>query len=409
MLPVVTVMNYAAWFVFAFIGVVWLLVLLQNRERIGAASPKAKRFPFVSIVVPAFNEERHLAACLRSLLALEYPKGKREVIVVDDASSDGTSRVAKGFPVKLLVNARNQGKAASLNRGIAAARGELIATVDADSTVSRSILGRMVGHFEDPQVGSVTPSLKVLRPRTLLERVQAAEYALNIFLRKTLALLDSIHVTPGVFSMYRASALRQVRGFDAGNLTEDMEIALRLHDAGWRIENAVDAVSYTVCPQGLRELYRQRLRWYRGALQNTYRYKHMLFNRAYGNLGVFFLPTSLISILVIIALFGFLAYGYGVLAAQTLGQYGLIGWDLSQAFAFQWPERFELLLPSTAVLFSAIGFAMGGAILAQSYRTSGQRGNRLGAVLYLAVFPVLMMAFWAAALAAEAVRAPKKW
>ncbi|HLD78743.1 MAG TPA: glycosyltransferase family 2 protein, partial [archaeon] len=222
-------------------------------------------------------------------------------------------------------------------------------------------------------------------------------------------LMDSIHVTPGVFSMYRASALRAVGGFDAGNLTEDMEIALRLHDGGWRIENALDAVSYTLCPQGFRQLYRQRLRWYRGALQNTFRYRHMLFNRSYGNLGVFFLPASLLSVLVIIGVFAFLVHGYGALAAQSVWQYGLIDWDWAQLLGdFDLARMFDAV-PTTAALFSLIGFGMGAVILGESYRAAKLRGNRLGAALYLVLFPVLMMAFWAAALAAEAVRAPRKW
>ncbi len=410
MLELLTLMNYVAWFVFAFIGVVWLLILLQHGRELGG---RGRRWhgplPFVSIIVPAYNEGRNIAACVRSLLALDYPRKRMEVIVVDDASADDTSAQARALGARVLRNARNKGKAASLNRGIALARGELIATVDADSVVARNILKRMIGRFADPEVGSVTPSLKVLRPRSLLDRVQQAEYSLNIFLRQTLSLMDSIHVTPGVFSLYRARALREVGGFDAGNLTEDMEIALRLHDSGWRIENALDAVSYTLCPQGFRQLYRQRLRWYRGALQNTFRYRHMLFNRSYGNLGVFFLPASLLSVLVIIGVFAFLVHGYAALTAQTVWQYGLINWDWAQLLGdFDWTRTFDAV-PTTAALFSLLGFGMGAVILGESYRAARTRGNRLGALLYLALFPVLMMAFWAAALAAEAVRAPKKW
>src|SRR3989338_886250 len=147
MLELLTLMNYVAWFVFAFIGVVWLLILLQHGRALGGSGPRWKGpLPFVSIIVPAYNEGAHVAACVRSLLALDYPRKRMEVIVVDDASADDTSAQARALGVRVVRNARNKGKAASLNRGIAVARGSLIATVDADSVVARSILKRMIGH-----------------------------------------------------------------------------------------------------------------------------------------------------------------------------------------------------------------------------------------------------------------------
>src|SRR3989338_2238475 len=96
MLELLTLMNYLAWFVFAFIGVVWLLILLQHGRGLGGRGPRwAGPLPFVSIVVPAYNESANIAACVRSLLALDYPRKRVEVIVVDDCSADDTSAQAR--------------------------------------------------------------------------------------------------------------------------------------------------------------------------------------------------------------------------------------------------------------------------------------------------------------------------
>ena len=266
----VNIVNYIAWYIFVFISVVWIIVMLQNRGKYSGKG--ARKFPSVSVLIPAFNEEKTIGKTIKSVLALKYPKRLYEIIVINDGSTDGTERIVRRLQkrgkIKLISNKRNRGKAYSLNRGIRVSRGELIACLDADSVVRPDILEKTVGYFKDESIGVVTPALKVWRPRNFLEKIQYAEYLLNIFLRKALAFIDSIHVTPGVFSVYRKDVLKMAGGFEEGNLTEDMEIALKIHTLGYKIENNLDAVSYTVCPDRWRKLLKQRIRWYRGALQN---------------------------------------------------------------------------------------------------------------------------------------------
>lgn len=410
-----TIVNYVAWYIFVFIAIMWLLVLLTNREKFSRETrKKVSRLPKVSVLIPAHNEEKNIEMTLRSVLNLEYPKNLLEVIVIDDASTDKTKDIVERVEnVTLLSNKKNMGKAHSLNRAIKIASGEIIACIDADSTVDSKILKKMVGYFDEPEVACVTPALKVLKPKNFLEKIQAAEYLLNIFLRKSLDMIDSIHVTPGVFSVYRKSVLEEVGGFDEDNLTEDMEIALRIHDAGYKIMNRLDAISYTICPSSFGSLFKQRLRWYRGALQNTAKYRHMIFRPRYGNLGMFLLPFNFISILAVITIFMFLFWNVIDMALKLIWQLYLIDWNFLvflNNFEFD-AQTIILSILTTPFIFMLMGLLLGGYLLVKSFRVTKEKIglNKLGYITYLIVYPLIMMSFWFTALAFEILRIKRKW
>jgi biofilm PGA synthesis N-glycosyltransferase PgaC len=410
-----TIVNYAAWYIFAFIAVTWLIVLFINRDEFSNVRRKGiNRFPSISVLIPAYNEGGNIKRIVNSVLRVNYPKGLLEVIVINDASTDRTGEIAESIEgVKVINNEKNRGKAHSLNRALKVAKGELIACVDADSVVEKNILMKMVGNFENPNVASVTPALKVLRPKNFIQRIQSAEYLLNIFLRKSLEMIDSIHVTPGVFSIYRKNVLKEVGGFDENNLTEDMEIALRIHDAGHRIENCLDAFSYTICPPSLRSLFKQRLRWYRGALQNTVKYKHMIFNPKYGNLGMFLLPFNLISIFAVIAIFLILVWNVFDGLKNFIWQLYLIDWNFLvflKNFEINW-EVFFLNTFTTSFVFMLMGLILGGYLLMKSFHVTREKFgfNKLGYFTYLIVYPIIMMSFWLTAMAFEIFRIERKW
>jgi len=287
----------------------FLFLILDNKERLD--DPKPKRFPSVTVIVPAYNEERTIAKTLRSLLKLDYPRNKLKIFVVDDGSTDRTYEIAKRFEnanrglVKVFKK-QNGGKASALNYGIKRTKSELIVSLDADSFVSRDALKRMVGYFDDPTVMAVTPALKVYKPKGFWRRIQAMEYLLGVFLRKAFALLGSVHVTPGPFSAYRRKFFERYGYYDEGNLTEDIEVALRIQAKGYDIENSIKAEVFTVAPNRFLPLLRQRLRWYTGFIVNLFRYRSLFKQR--NNLGFFVLPTSLISVGLVLVTAGFSCY-----------------------------------------------------------------------------------------------------
>jgi cellulose synthase/poly-beta-1,6-N-acetylglucosamine synthase-like glycosyltransferase len=219
------------------------------------------------------------------------------VIVVDDGSKDKTFKIAKKFQGgKVRVYTKeNGGKGTALNLGISKAKGEIIFTMDADTFAEPQSMRLMVKYFKEPKVMSVTPAMLIHKPKTILQRVQYIEYVLGLFLRKAFASLDAIYVAPGAFSAYRKSFFDKHGGYEVGNITEDLEMALRIQSKGYLTENCPDAPVYTIAPAGFKELLMQRRRWYFGLIKNTWAYRR-IFGRKYGDLGMFVMPIAWISI-----------------------------------------------------------------------------------------------------------------
>ena len=305
-----------------FTAIFFFLTLFENRKKI--KNPKYTRLPSVTIAVPAFNEEHTIAKTIKSLLRLDYKKKKIRIIVVDDGSLDKTYSVAKKFECENLkvYRKKNGGKGTALNFALEKTNTELFGALDADSFVRSDALKKMIGYFENPKVMAVTPSLKVYKPKNILQKIQYIEYLMGIFLRKIFAFLGSIHVTPGPFTIYRVSFFRKYGGYDSFNPTEDIEIALRIQEKKGIIENSVDATVHTVTPASFNELLKQRVRWYSGFTQNVMDYKH-LFSYDYGNLGMFILPASFASVLlVVVSLF----YTIYKIITRTIIQ-NLLNWN----------------------------------------------------------------------------------
>jgi cellulose synthase/poly-beta-1,6-N-acetylglucosamine synthase-like glycosyltransferase len=140
-------------------------------------------------------------------------------------------------------------------------------------------------------------------------------------------MLNGIHVTPGPFSAYRKEFFEKHGYFDENNLTEDIEIALRIQKNHYKIENSINAPVYTVAPNNFMALLKQRMRWYYGFVKNIRKNKD-LFNSKYGYLGLLLLPSSIISVsLAIIIFFYFLYKNIGLLIDWII-QIKVTGMDL---------------------------------------------------------------------------------
>lgn len=293
-------LTYAFLF-FALYMEVFLLIALLERKFAGAPAPASDILPRVCIVVPSFNEENTLGDTLRSLLALEYPKERLEIVVVDDGSTDGTYAVARSFesPDSLssirVLHKENGGKHTALNLALKTTEAELIGCLDADSTVAPDALRHAVEAFGTPAIAAVTPGIHVKETDTFFQKLQHVEYRLSVFNRSAFAALGSVFITPGPFTIFRTDAVRAVGGWRYAHSTEDMEIALRLQEKGYEIVNNPLVNVRTSAPKTLRALFKQRVRWSYGFLRNAFDYRHMLGNKRYGNLGLIVLPAALIS------------------------------------------------------------------------------------------------------------------
>ncbi|MBT3397721.1 glycosyltransferase family 2 protein [archaeon] len=253
--------------------------------------------PKTTVIIPALNEEKSVKRTLDSILASDYPKDKLEIIFVDDGSTDKTLSIAKKFQSKQVrvFTKKNGGKGSALNLAIKKSRGEVIFTMDADTFVEPHCVKEMVRYFKDKKVMSVIPSMLTHKPKGILQRIQQAEYLFGLFIRKAFSSVNAVHITPGAFSAYRKTFFDKYGGYDETNITEDLEMSLRIQYQGFTIEYAPNAPVYTIAPNKFMPLLVQRRRWYTGLMRNTWKYKGM-FSPKYGDLGLFILPLAWISI-----------------------------------------------------------------------------------------------------------------
>jgi cellulose synthase/poly-beta-1,6-N-acetylglucosamine synthase-like glycosyltransferase/peptidoglycan/xylan/chitin deacetylase (PgdA/CDA1 family) len=250
--------------------------------------------PFhVSVIVPAYNEEKLIVATVQRILDSDYRN--MDIIVVDDGSEDRTSaRVRSTFgsnPCVSLMRIANSGKAAALNAGLTAAKGEVVVALDADTQFNRDTISRLVRWFADPDVGAVAGNAKVGNRINIITRWQALEYIVAQNLeRRALAALGTLTVVPGAVGAWRRTALKELGGFRTDTLAEDQDLTIALQKAGYSVLFDSSAIAWTEAPATVRGLAKQRFRWAFGTLQCLWKYRSLNFNPRYGTLGMVALP-----------------------------------------------------------------------------------------------------------------------
>lgn len=229
------------------------------------------RLPSISVIIPAHNEARSIRRCVLSLRQ-QSVKGM-EIICIDDGSTDGTASEIRRLRAEALIDVglvcrTRSGKSSVCNLAISRARGEVIVCVDADCTFDRDAIENIVRPLLDGRVGAVSGNIAVRNAQaSLMAGVQSAEYLIGISLgKRALDFLNVVACASGAFSAFRKSAVLGIGGMDIGP-GEDLDLTLRLRQAGWRIRFAHDAWCLTDVPASLGGLIRQRLRWERDALR----------------------------------------------------------------------------------------------------------------------------------------------
>lgn len=267
----------------------FLLLYFKNRKELFTYPKTSKKYT-ISVLVPAFNEEKTIENTIKAIFSSRYPI--EELIVLNDGSTDNTSKIVKKLLKKYsnlrLVDKKNSGKGDSLNQGIKLAKSELIAVVDADSYPAKDAFGKMIGFFDDETVGAATCVFVPRNKSKFFERLQVIEYNVIAFTRKLLGYVDAIYVTPGPLALYRKSALEKIGGFDPKNMTEDIEATWHLAYEGYKRKMCLSTYATTTVPNKLKNWYRQRRRWNIGGLECISKYKKCFLKK--GMLGFFILP-----------------------------------------------------------------------------------------------------------------------
>jgi len=377
------------------VQVFFLSVFLDKRKKIlvRKGTIELSEYPGVTVIVPCYNEEKTITGTIESLLDLDYPKDKLKIIVIDDGSKDHTWDTIKKFEehqnIKILKK-ENGGKYTALNLGLKYVDTPFLGCLDADSFVDSQALKRIMTYFYDSHVMAVAPSIVVDKPKNIIQGAQKAEYDMAIYTKKMLAFLGGIHVTPGPFSIFRKKVFEDLGPYRHAHNTEDQEIALRMQKNHYKIEHCPDAYVYTVAPNSVGKLFRQRQRWIYGFLRNVIDYKKILFKKKYGTVAFFTLPSGIISVISAIFLLGMVFYNIIVFLINKIIQINIAGFSSISNFSFDWfyfdtkTIFFMSILLYSSVVFSLL---MGRRMLEGKIRFSFD-------ILYFVIIYGALAPFW---------------
>jgi len=279
---------YVAWFAVGGIALVpgFMNAFLAASLLFDRRPPRRvpEQYPGISILIAAYNEGASIAGTLQSIARSGYP-GEFEVIAIDDGSTDSTPEILaqQHYPwLRVLRQARNQGKSAALNRGMAESRYELIVTLDADSYLYKDALQRLVERYlsDPPDTRAVAGTMLVGNSRrNWVTRAQEWDYFHGIAaIKRVQSLYQGTLVAQGAFSIYDRATLRRLGGWDEC-VGEDIVLTWAFLLAGWRVGHAEDACCFTNAPETLKQFVRQRQRWARGLMEAFRRYPQILLAR----------------------------------------------------------------------------------------------------------------------------------
>ena len=315
----IKVLIGGSYLVTLYLLIYWFLFYFEKKDFIQKdknVTKSLEKYPLISIIVPCYNEEKNIKKSLNSIKNLYYPKEKIELIIINDGSTDDSEKVIKNFILKnknLLITysyQKNYGKGRALNNGLKILKGELFACLDADSIVDKNaLINSVYEHAKDSNLAIVTPVMKIYKPKKNIEKFQRLEYMSAMLLIKLMGYMDSNYIAPGPFSLYKTKIIKKLGGFDEDNLVEDQEIAYRAQKDHYKIKQCATSLVHTIAPNNFYDLNKQRNRWFKGSIYNMYKYKEIIWNKNYGDFGIFQLSVNMIAFaLAVSALIAFSYY-----------------------------------------------------------------------------------------------------
>jgi len=301
--------------------------------------------PAVSVLIPAHNEGKYLKKTINSILSCGY-KGKKEIIVVDDGSTDNTPQIIREFKKKKLIKSirtNHIGKSKALNKGLKLAKNEIVITIDGDSRLEKGSIKKLVAPFSDKMMAATTGVIKVENTRKPLSWFQKLEYLNFAFFKSVCEKINAVIAASGPLSAFRRRYLVEAGGFNQYVFLEDFDVALKLIKKGYKTRFVETAVCYTFVPEKLLEFVKQRFRWTRGGAQIIKTHFDMFLNRKYKGPGMYSLPLLsywyIHSVLMGIALILQIALGYHNFFLTN----GVVfSWDVARYF-FYWFSVFGII------------------------------------------------------------------
>jgi len=256
---------------------VFITAITRNRK----ASPKDYAFqPFISVVIPTYNEEKSIVPRIENILGQDYPGDKYEIIVVDSGSTDTTAQsVQKNFSqnhrVKLAQEGCRRGKASAINTAKGIAKGDIILVTDANTLFEKNVLSEIGPHFKNTRVGAVGGRLILSNVDDRLVASSSFYWDIESLLRAAESKLDSACLFHGEINAWRKNLVTA----NTSSLSEDLDMAIKIRKQGYKIIYEANAVAYEPGPETAREQIIQKKRTALGTIQTIFKHIKYSLNR----------------------------------------------------------------------------------------------------------------------------------
>ncbi len=411
-------LQYMLWVV-SFLGI-WLTIIWLHFLVSEESKEYEKDLPSIAVIVPFFNEEKTILKTLNSLKQVDYPKEKLKIIASNDGSTDKGLVLVKDFIKNnpeydfSMISDVNSGKGAAINKALNKIDSDFFVVVDADSRIKSDAFKKALHYFTDKKVGAVISRVVVDKPENILQKMQFFEYIISNMLRRIMHNFGTLSITHGAFSVFRTPLIKKLGGFDPNkdNITEDLEIALRLKANKYKVLMAPDAVGYTVAPPTVSTLWRQRIRWYRGYLFNHWQYRRLFFSAKQGVFGLFQLPVNVLAI-------GLTSLYFMIIAVNLVESlFTFISRSLTIPHYFtnnfmSLPPLKEFFLAKNLQIYIPVvlAFVLGLCLVVYAHKFFKEKISRsiLPAVAYFIVMPYFTAGNWIDSVRKEIFKSKRKW
>ncbi|MDH3852847.1 MAG: glycosyltransferase [Nitrosopumilus sp.] len=267
--------------------IIFLEIIKKRKKMLPVESYFRVHDKKISILIPAHNEESCIKESIESALDTIYPN--KEIIVIDDGSTDNTYAIAKQYAdknlIKLVHLKRGGSKAAALNFGYLHSKGEIVITMDADTKLEKYALEKIVRRFDDQKVSALSGNIVPYGDdgiTNILTKIQQNEYAVSFEIGKRFsAHLNVLLVISGAFAVFRRSALNWNGLFCTNTMTEDFDKSMQVQKIGKDIVFAEKSYASSFCPNNWKTWITQRTRWSHGHLQTLLKNKDVLLSSRY--------------------------------------------------------------------------------------------------------------------------------
>ena len=289
----VTVLHIPLIIVVIFYTIYGIIALIIGKESryLSILNKIRNRYykPFISIVIPTYNEENIIRTKLENTVNIDYPKDRLEIIVIDsstDRTPDIVEEYAKDHPYIKLVKTERQGLANALNRAYSMAKGEIVIKTDCDSMLKEDSISNIVSNLADERIGAVTGRLMVLNNEGLESNYRSIQHRIQI----AESMLDSTYIFQP-FSAFKKNLIKPIT-----TSADDADVALNIRRQGYKAIYDPTSIFYEAGPLDIKERIDVKSRRAVGHINLLWKNVKLCFNPTYSWYGMLVLPMNIFMI-----------------------------------------------------------------------------------------------------------------